>query len=321
MRLGTPLMLVFFALGQFAWGQGCCSGGAPLAGSLGLQPLKKGEFLLELAFRHNHLNDLMIEKEVLDDKRLTRVVQSSLLRAHYALNDKLTLALILPWLRQREGLTGTTVQTTADGPGDISFMVQYELLSRGDWVAIGGLGAKAPTGITTLSGIAGIPLNPNIQPGTGAWEGVGGFFLRKNKIFRPTMAAELVGSFRLMGTGNRFDGQQKYRFGDERQLYLGLSDQFFVKKVLFDLSLGIRFRNTSDDLADEVEVPNTGGNWLYLAPGINFHLNPRISWATGINYPIYRSLTGTQLTTSWTIQTGISWKIRSAQNIVSVPNP
>lgn len=303
--------LIFLLAIQILWGltgysQGCCSGGAPLAGSLGLQDLAKGDVLIAVSFRHNHLTDLMIEREVLDDKRITRTVQSLVISGQYAVTNRLTLSLILPWLRQREALTGTNEQAIADGPGDGTLMVQYQFLSKKDWTAIGGLGTKAPTGITSIVNNLGILLNPNIQPGTGAWEGLGALYLRRGKFLRPTMSVEMIGSYRLMGTGDRFGRLQRYRFGDERQVYLGISDQYFMKKFLMDVSLGFRFRQTQTDLVNEVPVPNTGGNWLYFSPGINIYITPSITWGTGMNYPLYRSLTGTQLTTSWTLQSGIS---------------
>lgn len=309
-------LIIQICSGLSAYSQGCCSGGAPLAGSLGLQNLEKGDLVLALSFRHNQLADLMIEKEVLEDKRLTRTVQSLALRGQYALTDRLTISLILPWLRQREALTGTSNQVVADGPGDVTWMTQYQFLKEGEWIALGGLGIKAPTGITSLTSELGILLNPNIQPGTGAWEGIGAFYLQKNKFIRPTMSTEVLGSYRLMGIANRFNNFQRYRFGDEGQVYLGISDQYFVKKILFDLSLGIRYRFTSTDFIyqmtgtdNKVPVINTGGKWLYLAPGFNVHLTPKISWGTSMNYPIDRSLVGTQLTTSWTLQSGVNWKM------------
>ncbi len=71
----------------------------------------------------------------------------------------------------------------------------------------------------------------------------------------------------------------------------------------------LRYRNTTKDNFDGAKVPNTSGNWLYLVPGINGKLSDRFTARLSGQLPVYRNLSGTQLTTTYTAALGIIYNI------------
>ncbi len=60
---------------------------------------------------------------------------------------------------------------------------------------------------------------------------------------------------------------------------------------------------------DGAEVPNTSGNWFYIVPGINGKLSDRFTARLSGQLPVYRNLSGTQLTTTYTASLGIIYNI------------
>ena len=70
----------------------------------------------------------------------------------------------------------------------------------------------------------------------------------------------------------------------------------------------LRYRRTAVDRTDGITTPNTGGQWVHLVPGMQYQL----STTTGLNIsgeiPVYRQLTGVQLTTSYRLNVGFSYR-------------
>lgn len=147
-----------------------------------------------------------------------------------------------------------------------------------------------------------------MQPGTGSWDGVlWGYF---SKGFVPALPLNIFlnGSYRLYGTNNRFGDsfQQGYTFGNELFVNLGAG---YRTDTFFDFTLMLRFRNTTPDKFDDGQLPNTGGNWLYLVPGVNGKISGNFTARLSGQIPLYRNLTGTQLTTTYSASIGLFYNI------------
>ncbi|MEX1276995.1 MAG: hypothetical protein WEE20_13745, partial [Bacteroidota bacterium] len=159
-----------------------------------------------------------------------------------------------------------------------------------------GLGTKIPFGSSSNTD-RGILLPADMQPGTGAWDGIAWFYASQG--FLPTMplTVYVVGSGRRTGTNERYgSGRGGYSFGNEGLFSLGGG---YRTDGIMDYSLTLRARLAGADRFDNAVVPNTGGLWLTAIPGLNFKIFDQTVLRGTFQFPIYRRLTGVQLTTSF----------------------
>lgn len=212
--------------------------------------------------------------------------------------------------------SGTSRFSNASGIGDLVFILQYELISSPSKTLIVGSGPKIPTGSTSIHGSDGILLPQDLQPGTGAWDGLFFAYFTQNNILLNSNF-KLIGNatYRLTSNADRFDGRQTYKFGNELQVNSGLSYRFLVRGLLLDTSLIIKYRNTQSDKTNNVETINTGGNWLYLFPGLTFNLTDKAGISISGELPLYRNLSGTQLTTSYKIKGTVNYILSTKKKI------
>ena len=75
--------------------------------------------------------------------------------------------------------------------------------------------------------------------------------------------------YRITTPAERFEGDFKYRFGNEAMFTAGLQKSFLIKNVSVNPSLYFNYRNTLSDKVDGAEVSGTGGSWVNMSPGIN----------------------------------------------------
>ena len=207
--------------------------------------------------------------------------------------------------------TGEFLRTR--GIGDAVLLVKYNIVplnivSQRE-IAIGA-GPKIPLGKSRLSS-EGILLPADMQPGTGAWDGI--LWAYAYQGFLPTIPINVfaTASYRLTGTNDRFAAasQEGYKFGNEFIATLGTS---YRTDWPFDLSFQIRYRSVAADRFSSSEVPNTGGKWIYFLPGLNVNLFDELSLRFSGQIPVHRKLEGTQLTTSYTLSLSLFYSIMSS---------
>ena len=91
-------------------------------------------------------------------------------------------------------------------------------------------------------------------------------------------------------------GSKDYQFGNEFVGSLGVSYRINNRLII---SNQVRYRQTTADKFQKFAIPNTGGNWLYMVPGVNLPLGNDVTLRSSVEIPIYRDLNGVQLTTSY----------------------
>jgi len=171
-------------------------------------------------------------------------------------------------------------------------------------------GPKLPTGSTSKKDDEfGILLAPDLQPGTGSWDGIGALSYSRFGLFTPTTNVFSLLTYRYSFEQDRNDGQQKYRFGNELTFNLGVSHSFQVKSWSINPSLHYRFRSSESDTNDGFDFPNTGGKWMYLVPGIRINSGKGVIIHSSVEIPIRTDVTGTQLVTSQKWNIGITYPI------------
>ena len=294
--------------------QACCSGGTPLSGSLDIVGLVAGSANVRLSYDFNFQNALVSGSNKLDDSRRSRTTHSALIRGGYAITDRVAGLALFSIVRQEErnlnDNTGEEFFTKASGIGDMILALQYSVLNKSKTsLAVAG-GVKLPVGATgRINPETGIELNPDMQPGTGAWDGL--FILKFDRLglFKTSFGFTSNATFRLTTPAKRFNNQQKYEFGDELQLNAGFFDTRAIKGLLLSPHLLLKYRFTAKDLTNDVPTPNTGGHWLSIVPGYTLSFSP--NWGTSFRaeIPLYRNLTGTQLTTSTKLNVSLFYNI------------
>ncbi len=305
------LSLIGLFVSLYGYGQGCCSGGTPLSSNLGLQNIETKELHFQLAYNYNLLRDVAIGAELIEDENVERQTNSYLWRTSYAFSERFSVVSLLTYIEQREtvnsALGNNTNATTGLGDAVISF--QYRWLAKNDKIGILSLGTKLPVGETDKRDDNGILFNANLQPGTGAWDGLLGFYFQQNHLWIRNLTFSALGTYRVTTEFSRYNEQQAYEFGDVGQLFFGFSHRWVSRLGVIDPAIMFRYRFTLPDITNNFDVPNTGGHWGFIVPNFTVHLNPKLSLAFSAELPIYRNLTGIQLTTSVQGQVTLNYRL------------
>ena len=307
------IIIFSFLLTAEIFPQACCSAGSPLLGSLDIASSGDGELQIGITYELNSLQDVYAGSVRLDDDLRERTVNSFILEANYGLSKRFSLSTLFTFINQNRNTStygNISNSLNTSGLSDGIVLVKYNiipltLIEQIEFTL--GAGLKLPIGNATLRS-DGILIPADMQLGTGSWDGVlWGYF---SKGFVPVIPINIFAnvSYRLNGTNNRFGDsfQQGYTFGNELYVNLGAG---YRTDTFFDFTLMFRFRNTEPDNFDEGVLPNTGGSWLYLVPGINGKISDRLTARLIGQIPLYRDLTGTQLTTAYTASLGLFYNI------------
>jgi hypothetical protein len=292
--------------------QTCCSGGIPLSNNIGLTMFEKGTTQVGLNYDYNNLNTLNDGTKVLNDKSRLRVTHSVLLNIGYSISNNLTIEGLFTWVNQRRKITqfGNQNLDQSSGIGDGVLLFRYNFSNiLGDNSATNiGIGTKMPLGSSTETNSQGITFNADLQPGSNAWDLIYWTSFSKNFDFRPSFAISSRVIYRSTGTNNSYFGDTSYKFGNEFQAFVSLSDQFLLFKSLVSPGISVKYRNAIEDKTELFDLTNTGGNWVSIIPSFSFNISPNISFSTKAELPIYSNVEGTQLTPSFRITSGILFK-------------
>jgi len=317
-------LFVFLFIGTLinqGFAQTCCSGGVPLANNLGLPNEGKGVISFGLNYDYNNLNTLNAGTTELDDSSRQRITNSVLLNMGYAFTDRLAVETLFTWVNQSRIITqfGNVNFTETSGIGDAVVLMKYSipdvLGNRSVWNV--GAGTKLPLGDSDILSERGIQLTADLQPGSGAWDGIGWTSVSKGLNFRPS--ATLSGSFtyRLTGVNNSYlNDTATYEFGDEIQTNLGYTDQFLLFNTIFSPGLVLKYRKAFEDRIDDQGIPNTGGEWVFVRPEIAVQVTPNIAINSRFELPLYSYVEGTQLTPTFRFSTGISFNLNTKKKIL-----
>lgn len=235
-------------------------------------------------------------------------------RASAGLAERVTLELYLPVIVRShehfafEGPEPAFGKFAFSGVGDVVVSARYSVLAPQNPdrpTVVLGVGLKTPTGSTDETGRVledGVQVNErserSIQPGSGSWDPIlSAYYLQRFGQFS-TFAN---GSVRLPS------GDAGYEFGNELLLNVGVSHPVAAGvEAILQLNSRITGR---DDSRDEPELfhQNTGGEYLFVSPGLRAQVSPRFSMYGFVQVPIHRHVNGDQLTADWSISAGINY--------------
>lgn len=318
-----PLLCFLPSLG---FAQACCSGGVPIASNLGLAAQEKGTLQLQFTYDWNHLQALFSGNEQLNDDTRIRNTHSFLLESSYDISKAFSVSALFSVVRQERIIStfGDPDITINTGLGDAIILVRYNLLTarpQSPHQLIIGLGPKIPLGRTDHQDERGITLPADLQPGTGSWDMMGWGFYQYTGLIRPSTSLFALSTFRYSGTNPTYNNVQAYRFGNEFQIQTGLSDRFLIGSLMIDPSLMLRYRTVGTDQINGNLFANTGGHWLDLVPGLQINLGQKAYWRISANLPLFRSLEGTQLTTSHKITMSLYYRLGGKKEAFEIIQP
>jgi hypothetical protein len=235
------------------------------------------------------------------------------------------------------GVTTGTVAVLGDsaGVGDLTLLGQYRFLSNRATQLEAALlaGVKLPTGETKRYADTGELLDAEFQPGSGSTDGLFGLALTK-RIGPWSLDANVLYVVATQGTqrtdlGDRFqyNAALSYRLasGSQGPMYLGaLPEPMYHSGPRGDRHSSAHAHSEPVSLAPELDVvlelngerhaktiaggvtdQNSGGNVVYLAPGLRFSMQ---NWSSYVSFgvPVVNELNGVQAEPDWRLLTGIA---------------
>lgn len=186
--------------------------------------------------------------------------------------------------------------------GDIKFSARYQGFSPDGDIGIQ-LGLKLPTGkhdYNFSSGPqAGMPLDRSLQPGSGSTDLILGVYhygtLNRNwDWFAQGIFQTAIKTL------------DDYRPGNALNLNTG------VRYIAFDNivpQLQINAQTRQRDTGVSADPANTGGNLVYLSPGITVTLNKSTKIYSFIQVPVYQYVEGLQLAPRWNASVGLNFRL------------
>jgi hypothetical protein len=176
--------------------------------------------------------------------------------------------------------------------GDVRVLGKYAVAPDGSIGVIAGL--KLPTGGTSqqFKGSLGSgAVDPSLQPGTGSTDLLlGGYYAGQ---------ADSLGWFAQGLWQHAIDSQDGYTPGDAITLNAGLRYGELGQRVVPLVQLNFVHRNADTGVNASVAYDGTdltGGNLLYIAPGVSGALGGGFSAFAYVQFPVYQDVNGVQLT-------------------------
>ena len=306
------LILVLLIFNHNSYSQTCCSGGVPLSVNIGLPASEKGSWQFSLSYDYNQLKTLKSGDTELDDNLRERLTQSILFQTGYTFNNRLSADLFLSYVRQERHIFTNigTNSTITNGIGDGVLLIKYNILpEHATTTALVGIGPKIPFGVTDKTSENGIALPADLQPGSGAWDAVFWATFSRSLGFRPSMSVSVTSTYRATGVNPDYLGSIEYEFGNDLQIITGIADQFVIGGAIWDPSVSFRYRKAQKDKNNGVEIEATGGEWVFLIPGLRYSFNQNMALNISMEIPLYSFVNNTQLTPTSRFTVGIYYKL------------
>ncbi len=236
----------------------------------------------------------------------------------YGLTDDLTLGVRLPYIRRaniREaedtgGVTEVERQGNSSGIGDLTFFGKYRAIrSEQSGYDLSFLfGIKAPTGATRRTDLQGARFEVEHQPGSGSWDPLIG--IAAGTVVGPVaLDAGLLYTFASRGAQQTTPGDRllygvaaSHRLGGETADH---QDHELGGHSHWDLVLELNGERQARQKTAGIEDPNSGGNLMYLSPGVRFISKDGWAATLAVGIPVIQNLNGTQHEARWRLILGL----------------
>lgn len=343
--LGAGLFALFAsqsAIAHHPAGASSTGGSGPIA-TLAATTLDKGQSVAGIVFEMVKMNTFSNAQLVdfagkhIHAHGLDAILAPSLVYA-YGVTRDLTVSARLPYLDRRDiregshshGPAGDTVDHRGDsgGIGDLTLMAQYRFLNdqRSRMEAAVLLGLEAPTGRTGVRDVNGELFAAEFQPGSGSWDGLFGLAFTKrfgawsfdaSALYQLTaegtqdtdlgdrLLYNLALSYRVMGAvpGPMYHGGPGQKAGHQHRH--PHEEPPAPRGPALDLVLELNGEWHAHEKTAGVREPNSGGNVVYLSPGLRLSLE---TWSgfVSVGVPVINHVNGFQVEPDWRLMTGIA---------------
>lgn len=220
-------------------------------------------------------------------RKLKTSINNLILR--YGLGDNFDIRAVIPYTYKHMKQTypkgakkGQELTLKNSGIGDAKVFVRYQILNqkKSDPVFLAfGLGLKVPTGDTSKSftTIQGEQKTPTMQLGSGSWDIIGEIGMTK---MLPNSRIDTYASYTFKN-----EGSYDYEFGDQINWNVGYS---YALNRHFDLQCELNGFHIQKNKTNGKEIDNTGGNFIYLTPGIHMKISKKYDVSLAYAHMIYR---------------------------------
>lgn len=290
--------------GGYLAAQTCSCGGPPLLGFIDGGPKNRGSWQLAWEYEYNDISKLVAGTRSVTPDNRQQTSQSGLLKVSYGINRIFSVTAMLTMIQKERDVTDLL---RVRGVGDGLVILQANLTpgySYPQRELVIGVGLKAPIGPADLKRRDGVLIPADMQPSSGAWDGIFTGYASSEVLMPRPVRVFLSTSYRRTGSYARFSStDQLSQFGDEFVASLGVG---YTISTRLGLTLMGRYRSSGADRFDGAVVPNTGGQWFFLAPGINVALSNGVSLGIGGQLPLYQNLKGAlQLSTKFSLSMSV----------------
>jgi len=329
MRL-IVLAILSLLFQNFAFSQGCCSGGGsnPIAGGTATGVLQKYQMEVSLNYQNNTSNKFFEGTEEVNQEGIYDKLSSEylFLRTDYGISKKLTLSLATGYhLNKTLSYEGQDTSASSSGIGDIIIFPRYDIYNQTKGnirseITLG-IGLKIPIGSHTdvmeIRPDIWELIPPTIQLTTGGTDlMLYSFFFREYKKQKFRLFAN---SLHIRKGYNSLDE----KFGDYTSLSLFASKTFFRKWGLTTQLKGVSIgqlqinqakkdkfeldENYFEKITWEEKRDATGSEKLIFIPQISYTQNSITFFATS-EIPLYQNLKGVQFASQQQFTVGINYR-------------
>lgn len=203
--------------------------------------------------------------------------------------------------------TGVPERWTFARLGDMRLTASHTTRPAADTEIVLYAGLELPTGETSVRNGAGEEAEITLQPGSGSIDPLFGASIRHR--FRLASGTVLPAALGVHVRTEGSDGKFGYRPGTEVLAGAG------ARYPLFDrlqpaLQVNFRYRDR-DHVGDApgVHKKDTGGEALYISPGVWIGLTDRIDANAYVQVPVFQRVNGVQLVSRWNLFAGLTFRL------------
>jgi len=180
--------------------------------------------------------------------------------------------------------SASCISDTAESPGvgDLLLTGRYRFYNDGDSQLASVFGVILPTGKITNQTDKGEILGTHNQPGSGAITFQGGLAFSGHATEKVAIDADIIYRFATEGAKN-------FRTGSSWQADIAASFNHHSNITPVIELNGIFFDR---DIEEDAVKANSGGDVIYLSPGINFKIDEKSGVYANVSIPVYQELSG-----------------------------
>ena len=259
---------------------------------------------VKIRFSHFYMNKSAFidgNDSVINPTQKESTINKALIRIFYGLTDNLMLVSFIPYFDKKLELIdkrGKAIEKKSNGIGDIDIRAKYRFLKQspgGPWLSMAMAGGiKFPTGEDDEKQ-GNVLLPPPLQSGSGSTDYILALFATKKFSKNLFLHSNAVYQICTKGAND-------YEFGDKLIYNLSMVRPLNAN---FDLTAEINGTHFDMNKAKGIKINTTGGDEIYLAPGIKYNPISTLNLELALPISIWRDLNGPQNAADWKIVAGV----------------